>query len=526
MRAETRSLPIGIQSFEQLISDGYLYVDKTDFIYHLVHTGKSYFLIRPRRFGKSLLLSTLKAYWEGKKELFRDLKIEELEKGNPNAWQPYPVFYIDFNQTQYITYGSLEAVLNMHLKEWEGQYGETSKEDPLGARFGKLLKIASEQTGKRCVVLVDEYDKSLLDAMDRDEILDYNRNVFKGFFSTLKSYDAYIQFIFITGVTKFSKVSIFSDLNNLRDISLEKDYAQICGITDTELSDYFKPEMRRMAKEQGMTMKGCKEELKRKYDGYLFHEKGKRVYNPFSLMNALVKKEYGSYWFETGTPTFLVNHLKKLSFDTRQFMDGTLKDSKETLIDYRDDIPDPVPLLYQTGYLTILNYDPSEKACVLGFPNEEVKYGFLNNLLPAYVNDVRAGSGKDILTLTRYIKSGDPDRIKNVFVALFASISYTTEHATFEHYFQTVIFITLTLLGQFVECEKHTSVGRIDCTLKTDRFVYIFEFKIDKSADEALEQINDKHYADPYAADPRKLYKIGVNFDSKTRQLDDWKVEE
>ena len=221
-----------------------------------------------------------------------------------------------------------------------------------------------------------------------------------------------------------------------------------------------------------------------------------------------------------------MNRLKKMSFDTRQFMDGTLKASKGKLMNYRDNNPDPVPLLYQTGYLTISDYDPSENACILSFPNEEVKYGFLDNLLPAYVDHVGAGSGKDILTLTRYIKSGDLDGIRNVFVALFASIIYTTNDAAFEHYFQTVIFITLTLLGQFVECEKHTSVGRIDCTLKTDRFVYIFEFKIDKSADEALKQIQDKHYADPYAADPRKLYKIDVNFDSKTRQLDDWKVEE
>ena len=525
MRAEKRSLPIGIQSFEKLISDGYLYVDKTDFIYKLVDTGNPFFLSRPRRFGKSLFLSTLKAYWEGKKELFSGLKIEELEKDNPDAWQPYPVFYFDFNKKNYRNPTALEEVFAGHLREWEEIYGNEYEQFPLEDRFQHLLKKAFSKTGKRCVVLVDEYDKPLLDIMENPALLDFNRNVFKGFFSTLKSYDAYIQFIFITGVTKFSKVSIFSDLNNLRDISLEKEYAQICGITDTELSNNFKPEIRGLAKEQGMTMKACMEELKRNYDGYLFHEKGKRVYNPFSLMNALVKKEYGSYWFETGTPTFLVNRLKKMSFDTRQFMDGTLKASKETLMDYRVDNPNPVPLLFQTGYLTILDYDPSEKSCILSFPNEEVKYGFLNNLLPAYVDGVSAGSGKDILTLTRYIKSGDLDGIKNVFVALFASITYTTNDAIFEHYFQTVIFITLTLLGQFVECEKHTSVGRIDCTLKTERFIYIFEFKIDKSADEALQQIHDKHYADPYAADPRKLYRIGVNFDSKARQLDDWKVE-
>ena len=524
MGQEERKLPVGIQSFEKIISNHNIYVDKTEYIYRLVNTSVPYFLSRPRRFGKSLLLSTMKAYWEGKKELFRGLKIEELEKDNPNAWQEYPVFYFDFNGKNYQRGDALETVLDGLLRGWETYYNVTA-ENELEERFKVLLKVASEQTGKKCVVLVDEYDKPLLETMENQELVEHNKAVFKGFFSTLKSEDANIQFIFITGVTKFSKVSIFSDLNQLEDISFDDDYSGICGITEEELQNLFIPEIERMSKERSLTEDECLEKLKRTYDGYHFSANGVGVYNPFSLLTALKKRRFGSFWYETGTPTFLVQRLKEIEFDVRQFSDRTLQSTEALLSDYRVENPDPIPLLYQTGYLTIVDYTDDD-VYTLGLPNEEVRYAFLQSLMPEYVNECGSGSGKDIFTLKRYVESGNLDGIKNVFTALFASITYTTKDTPFEHYFQSVIYITMTLLGKYAACEIHTNIGRIDCITETKKYVYLFEFKRDDSAEAALKQINDMHYADRYAADKRTIYKIGVNFDSCTRQISEWKVEE
>ena len=521
-----RKLPIGIQSFEQIITDQYLLVDKTEYIYQLVHNGKPYFLSRPRRFGKSLLLSTMKAYWEGKKELFRGLKIEELEEDNPKAWEAYPVFYLDFNQTSFQKKEELESVLETQINEWEKKYGDTPVKAPLGTRFGLLLKAAAEQTGKRSVVLVDEYDKPLLETMGNGELIEHNKAVFKGFFSALKSADEYTQFIFITGVTKFSKVSIFSDMNQLQDISMMEDYATICGITEKELRGNFSPEIEMLAGKLRMTPEACLAQLKQTYDGYHFCEDSEGVYNPFSLLNAFSYRKMGYYWFETGTPTFLVIKLKTIQFDVRKFTDRTLYATEQMLKDYRDDNPDPVPLLYQTGYLTISDYDYRRQIYTLAFPNEEVKYGLLASLMPEYVQDYGAKNGKDILTLTEYVENGNLEMIREVFTALFASIPYTAKADPFEHDFQTVIYITLTLLGQYVRCEQYSSAGRVDCVVETERFVYLFEFKRDGSAEEALNQIREKRYAEPYAADPRQVYLIGVNFDSGSRQLDGWKAIE
>ncbi|MCR5203901.1 MAG: ATP-binding protein [Lachnospiraceae bacterium] len=523
MKKSAAKLPIGIQSFEHIINEGYTIIDKTEFIYKLAHEGIPYFLSRPRRFGKSLLLSTMKAYWEGKKELFDGLKIQELEKENADAWQAYPVFYFDFNKANFKEKGILESILEVHLREWEEIYGKTYENDPLGVRFGQLMRKAYDITGKRCVVLVDEYDKPLIETLDNVELVEHNKAVFKGFFSTLKGEDAYIRFVFITGVTKFSKVSIFSDLNQLRDISMSSDYAEICGITEEEMKDSFPFEIETLANEHNISIEECLEKLKETYDGYRFHQKGKGVYNPFSLLSAFADRDFDSYWFETGTPTFLVEKIKNIDFDVRKFTDGTLYATKQMLKDYRDDNPDIVPLLYQSGYITLKEYN-SDGSYTLTFPNEEVKYGFLESLLPQYVQNVGAGSGKDILTLNKYIETGNLDGIRNVFTALFASIPYPENSTPFEHDFQSVIYITFELLGKFARCESHTYQGRIDCLLETKKYVYIFEFKRDGSADEALKQIEDMHYTDIYSADKREIFKIGINFDSKTRQISDWKT--
>ena len=521
-----RKLPIGIQNFASLRNDGYLYVDKTAAVYRLAHEGRQYFLSRPRRFGESLLLSTLRAYWEGRKELFSGLIIEELEKAEPNAWIAHPVFYIDFNRDNYRRSGALEGVLEAHLKEWEKQFG---CEDPTASqaiRFQNLLRSAHEKTGHRCVILVDEYDKPLLDVMDDPEQEESNKAVFKGFFSALKSFDEFIKFVFITGVTKFSKVSIFSDINQLNDISLNEKYAEICGITGQEMLENFSPEISSLAESQNLTYKECVDALRKMYDGYLFHQKGEKVYNPFSLLNAVSDRAFRSYWFETGTPSFLVKKLRVINFDVRRLSDQSIYADDRTLTDFGENNPNPIPLLYQTGYLTIIGYDSVTREYLLGFPNEEVKYGFLNSLMPEYIENYSTGSGKDITALRRLAERGDVDGIRDVFAALFASIPYTDSRTGFEHDFQTVIYLVFTLLGQYVHCEVHSANGRADCILETARYIYIFEFKRDGTAEEALRQIEEKGYALPYLSDVRKCYKIGAAFDSEKRTLKDWSVSD
>ncbi len=521
-----RKLPIGIQGFEGLREDGYLYVDKTEYIYRLIQTGKYYFLSRPRRFGKSLLLSTMKAYWEGKRELFAGLKIEELEKDNPDAWKVYPVFVFDFNGQNYRADSGLEDMLDIHLKRWEEQYGLPFGQESLEIRFQNLMIAAKERTGLRCVVLIDEYDKSLLEAMEKPELEEHNKAVFKSFFSNLKSYDEFLQFVFITGVTKFEKISIFSDLNQMNDISLMEEYSGICGITERELTDTFQAEIAATAVKQQMSTAECLRKLKKRYDGYHFHPSGAGVYNPFSLLKCFYEKDFGSYWFSTGTPTFLVKKLKTSGFDVRKLTDKTLYASESMLTDYRADNPDPIPLLYQTGYLTIAAYDRELREYTLTFPNEEVEYGFLESLTVEYLPGSNAGSGTDIFTLRRCAVHGDLDGMQEILTALFADIPYTEGRNPFEHYFQTVIYLVFKMLGQFTRCEVHSSNGRADCIVETDKYVYLFEFKRDDTAEAALRQIEEKGYTLSYAADPRTLYEIGVAFDSQKRTLSDWKVKE
>lgn len=519
-----RNLPVGIQDYEKLREKGFVYVDKTRYIYELARSETQFFLSRPRRFGKSLFLSMLRAYWEGKRELFTGLEIERMEKESGRDWEKYPVFYFDFNRGGYHEKDSLEDILSTHLKEWEKIYGCEDVKAALPVRFQNLLVRAFIQSGRRCVVLVDEYDKPLLETMEDPEKAEHNKAVFKAFFSALKSHDGYLQFVLITGVTKFSKVSIFSDINQLEDISFDEEYAGICGITEEELRENFCPEIEKMAVSRGLDFESCCKRLRDTYDGYHFAANAKGVYNPYSLLTALKKKKFGSFWFETGTPAFLVRRLRQLEFDVQQFADRSLEASEAMLSDYRADNPDPIPLLYQTGYLTITGED-QEGVYILGFPNTEVETGFLESLIPEYVNGYGAGSGKDILALRKYLEKGNTEAVKNVFTALFASIPYTSKDSPFEHYFQTVLFIVFTLLNQYVSCEIHTGTGRADCVVETKRYVYLFEFKRDASAEEALMQIKEKKYALPYAADPRKLYKIGVNFDSGTRLLEGWIVE-
>ncbi|MBR3306131.1 MAG: AAA family ATPase [Lachnospiraceae bacterium] len=407
-------LPVGIQSFEKIRTQDFIYVDKTAYIYQLVRDSVPYFLSRPRRFGKSLLLSTMKAYWEGRKELFSGLDIERLEEGNAEAWKPHPVFYFDFNGSNYQIESGLSDILDEHLRRWEKEYPVSEVGQSLGERFRNLIIAAQKKTGLRSVVLVDEYDKPLLDVIDNERMREHNKEIFKGFFSTLKSFDEYIQFVFITGVSKFHKVSIFSDLNQLNDISLDEDYALMCGITEEELKTYFEEEIENVSKRRSLTVEECLAVLKQKYDGYHFYPGIKGVYNPYSVLKALLSKDFGSYWFETGTPAFLLKKLKDRDFDLRKFTDMTLYASEGMLKDYTGEGEDPVPLLYQTGYLTIADYDDTGREYTLSFPNEEVKYGFYESLLPAYAPAGTGGTGADIFTLDEYVENGNTEGIRNV----------------------------------------------------------------------------------------------------------------
>ena len=516
-------LPIGIQDFVGLREDGYVYVDKTAYVYKLVTEGKPYFMSRPRRFGKSLLVSTLKAYWEGKRELFEGLAIERLEGDGPDAWQPHAVFHFDFTGWgDYSKDGALELALDAQLSEWEADYGTTG--NSLGDRFGKLLEAAHERTGRRAVVLVDEYDKSLLEAMGDPALLEHNRATFKSFFSVLKRADEHLRFAFITGVTKFSKVSIFSDLNQLRDISLGEEYAGICGVTEDELLESFAPHIDALASALDMGRDECLEALRAQYDGYRFHPGGPGVYNPFSLLNAFTERDLRSFWFESGTPTFLIRRMREASLDPRALDDGELRASEARISDYRADDPDPVPLMYQSGYLTIRDFDTRRRVYTLAVPNGEVRYGLAESLLPTYAPAIK-GVGTDIYSLDGHVESGNTDGMRDVLAALFASIPYPQSgNDPFENYFQSVIYLVFTLLGRFVTVEMHSAAGRADLVVQTDDYVYLMELKRDGTAAEALAQIEEKSYADPFAADPRELFRIGAAFDSETRRLTDWQV--
>ena len=522
-----RELPIGIQDFEKLRNSGCIYIDKTDFIYKLAQYKRPYFLSRPRRFGKSLLITTLEAYFLGKKELFNGLSIEKLEEQNEQPWQVYPVLKFSLAAGEFTKDYGLKNRLSMCLEEFENKYDIPKDSDDLAIRFEHALKNAFSKTEKQVVVLVDEYDNPLLKNINESEAQEKeNRDLYKGFFAVLKDCDAYLRFAFFTGVTKFSKVSVFSDLNQLKDITLDSNYDSICGITQKELEQNFVPEIKAMADHFNISNDECLANLKRMYDGYHFCMNCPDIYNPFSLLNSFAENKLGSYWFGTGTPTFLIKQLDAINFDPRRFID-TVKIAESELNDYRPDNPDPVPLLYQSGYLTIKDWNERQLSYKLGFPNDEVKYGFLNALAPTYLKVQDKPSPFNIDILDDAIEEGDVDGICNWFKALFALLPYPANgdiELYTEQSFQNVIYISLLVLGKYCRTEVHSNKGRADCIVETSEYVYIIEFKRDCSATEAIAQIEEQGYATPYAADKRKIFKIGINFSSSERNITEWEI--
>jgi hypothetical protein len=520
-----RNLPIGIQDFEKLRKENCLYVDKTQYVYQLTQTSSPYFLGRPRRFGKSLFLSTLKAYFEGKRELFEGLKIAELEK----EWVQYPVIYLDFNRESYADIESFNASIDKILRQLEDVWGKDKRDKTPAIRFSGLIQRACKKSGKKVVVLIDEYDKPLISTMDNLALNDNIRKNLKGFYGVLKAEDACLRFAFLTGVTKFSKVSIFSDLNQLVDISLDENFAGICGISEAELLQNFQPEIQSLAERRKMSCDEAFAKLKKLYDGYHFAQESEDIYNPFSLLNAFAKQNFAYYWFATGTPTFLVKHLANTGFDI-PILENNISIDANSLMDYRAENEDYIPLLYQTGYLTIKEYDSELNAYTLGFPNEEVKYGFLNQLLPQFTPSFGTSSSKfSAIGFVKLLRTGDIESIMVMLRAYFATIEYDAipKALQVEKFYQFVFWQLFTLMGQFVQSEVKSNKGRADAVVKTADSIYVFEFKMDDkaTAEDALAQINSKDYAIPYSADHRKVVKIGVEFSQTEKGVKRWLIE-
>ena len=511
--------PIGIQNFEKIRKEGFLYIDKTELIYQLVKTGSYYFLSRPRRFGKSLLISTLEAYFSGKKELFEGLAIEKLEKD----WIQYPVIHLDLNAKKFDTEEDLIRLVDRQLLIYEAKYGSSPADQTIDDRFFTLIRLAYEKTGQRVVILIDEYDKPMLQTLDNEMLQQEYRNTLKAFYGVMKSMDGYIKFAFLTGVTKFGKVSVFSDLNNLDDISMRKPFVSICGITDDELQKYFDSDIEELSASLHLSREETCAELKEWYDGYHFVHDSPGIYNPFSLLNTFKYMQFGSYWFETGTPTYLVMLLKRSNYNLYN-MAHTETDA-DVLNSIDSTSMSPIPVIYQSGYLTIKGYDREFGIYQLGFPNREVEEGFMKFLLPFNANTDKVDSPFQILKFVREVRDGDYDAFFRRLQSLFADTPYELVRDLELHY-QNVLFIVFKLIGFYVKAEYHTSEGRIDMVLQTDRFIYLMEFKLDGTADDALRQIEEKGYAPPFASDTRKLFKIGVNFSNKTRNIETWKVVE
>ena len=509
--------PIGIQNFESLRKDGFAYVDKTELIYQIASTGRYYFLGRPRRFGKSLLVSTMEAYFQGKKDLFKGLALEKLE----NEWTEYPVLHLDLSGKEYKSMEDLDVRLDRHLSLWESNFDAAKRYPMADARFSDIIDTAYEKTGKPVVILIDEYDKPILDSAGNEPLRDAYRSRLQGFYSVMKSQDGKIRFGFLTGITKMGKLSIFSGLNNLKDISMDHRYVDICGISEEDLHIYFDESVQDMADANGLSKEECYAKLKDRYDGYHFSRNSADIYNPFSLLNALDQQEFKDYWYETGTPTFVVKALRNGKFNLEDLtLEGV---PASALTGVNSDDSDPIPVLYQSGYLTIQSYNEQTEEYSLKYPNKEVERGFMEGLANIYVPSARYNSPFAVRKFAEDFKKGDAEGLMKRFEAFFADADYEIAGDA-ELYFQNTMYVMCKLMGQYVQVERHTSNGRMDIVVQTDKYVYIMELKMDATADEALKQIEDKGYAKPFAADPRQIFKIGVAFSKQTRRIEEWKI--
>ena len=515
-----KKFPIGVQSFDVLRSEDYVYVDKTALVYDIIKDGRIYFLSRPRRFGKSLLLSTFEAYFKGKKELFSGLAIGEKE----TEWLEYPVLRLDLNPQRYETVEDLEDILNSHLLEWEKIYGR-EEDTTLSRRFYNVIKHACEQTGRQVVVLVDEYDKPLQLTLHDPELLNSYRRIFKGFYGVFMSAGEYLKFVFLTGVSKFGKVSVFSDLNNLKDISMDDRYISVCGITETEMRRYFDDDLHQMAEKLEMTFDGLCQRLKEKYDGYQFNKrKIEGLYNPFSLLSAIDSMELNDFWFNTGTPTFLVEMLKRDNYNMIDVekTEMTLSELSNISVDSND----PIQILYQTGYLTIKGYDSETGIYTLGFPNEEVKNGFYKNLAPIYIQKSDRTYQETSISIKKTLVRNDIDGFMTTLVDFLPEISYIfhDNQRYPERHFQEIIYILIVAAGFTARVEEMSPKGRSDIVVETRTSVFVIELKMNRPPEKALRQIDEKLYMERYRRTGKSLYSVGVEVDMEKRNIGSWEV--
>ena len=526
--------PIGIQSFDQIIEDGYVYVDKTDLVYKLVKEGKIYFLSRPRRFGKSLLISTLKSYFQGKKDLFKGLAIDKLE----TEWSEYPVFHIDFNGVYFDKDGELQKRIMGYVETWESQWGKDPFNEEIGMRFAYVLKQAHAKTGKRAVVLIDEYDKPLLDVIDtgnkgvlngeETKLEDIHRGMLKALYGVFKLADSDLQFVLLTGVTKFSQVSVFSGFNQPDDISMSGKYEALCGITKDELLSVFDEPIHELAAKLRRSYEDTVELLKKKYDGYHFGDEMIDIFNPFSILNCFNKLQLRNFWFASGTPSYLVRLLAHCNENINELV-GKYYDASQ-FIDYKADVEQPLPMIYQSGYLTIKDFNERLYTYKLDFPNEEVRNGFIDAVASGYFKGNQSPTAW-IIDVTTSLEKGDTAKFEKLMTSLLSSISYRfqrkQDQIECERYFQYTFYLIVKMLGFYnTVAEKETSEGRIDCVVECPDYVYIIEFKLNGSAEAALNQIDEKGYAKPYAADSRKVIALGINFSSEKGTIDGFKTKE
>lgn len=513
-----RLLPVGIQSFETIRTQGYLYVDKTACLHKLVKSHTPFFLSRPRRFGKSLLVSTMQAFFEGRKELFEGLAIDKVVK----EWVKHPVFKFDLSCAKYSNVENLHYALNSLLSGYEREFGICDNSTAYGGRLNNLINKAYLTTGKKVVVLIDEYDAPMLDAIGNNEAQMVIRNLMRDFFSPLKSQSDFLRFVFLTGISKFSQLSIFSELNNLMNISLDDDFSDICGISKNEMRTYLRPEIEALASANGETFEQACDHLRIQYDGYHFSANGEDIFNPFSIVKTLYSKRYSDYWFASGTPTFLLDLMQKQNVEFSDLHDLYLNESDFDAP--TDSNPDIMAVLYQSGYLTIKGYDTTTGLYKLDFPNNEVKNGFADFLLKHYAPNTTLDRRNLTIAFTSLLGKNDVDGFLNAMKDFLYTFPYNLGSNCREKHYQTILYSILATLGLNVEAEVTTANGRIDMTVFFKDRIFIFEFKLNKSAEEALQQINENGYANRFLTDGRPITKIGVSFSTETRNIEQWAV--
>ena len=515
-----KNFPIGIQTFQEIRERNLFYMDKTELVYKIANGTKNNFLSRPRRFGKSLLVTTLQAYFEGKKDLFKGLAIEHLEKD----WTVYPVIRLDLSSGKYYSLDALRSTINNILSDYEEKYDlHSSLDDTFGVRMTRIIKAACEKSHQQVVVLVDEYDAPMLDSNTDETLQEQIRNCMRDFFSPLEAQRELLRFVFLTGITKFSQLSIFSELNNLNNFSMDDEYASVCGFTKDEVLTCLTDDIQALADNNNMTYDEAVEELKAEYDGYHFSAGSPDIFNPFSLLNVLYKKKFSDYWYTTGTPTFLVELLQHENMDMLQLTNILATESRFNTP--TEHVGDPVPVLYQAGYLTIKGYDRQSRLYQLSFPNREVTRGFANNLVQYYTpKDPGFRDAVYIAYVNNVLREENMEKFITALKGFYDRFPYTLVNNNERHY-QAVFFTILKLVGADVYPELPTSDGRIDMVMKTKQSIYVFELKYNKDAETAMEQIDVKNYLKALADDNRHKYKVAINFSDDQRSIDDWIIE-